>query len=77
MILLASKRFATIWTRMRINAMRHHNTVFHDVLKRLPWATFERLVGEHGADKHVRRLSTKDQFIAWSIGDSILNYWSS
>ena len=54
LILLASKRFATIWTRMRINAMRHHNTVFHDVLKRLPWDAFERLVDEHGADKHVR-----------------------
>ena len=68
LILLASKRFATIWTRMRINAMRHHNTVFHDVLKRLPWDAFERLVDEHGADKHVRRLTTKDQFIALLYG---------
>ena len=68
LILLASKRFATIWTRMRINAMRHHNTVFHDVLKRLPWEAFERLVDEHGADKHVRRLTTKDQFIALLYG---------
>ncbi len=68
LILLASKRFVTIWTRMRINAMRHHNTVFHDVLKRLPWDAFERLVDELGADKHVRRLSTKDQFIALLYG---------
>ncbi len=48
--------------------MRHHNTVFHDVLKRVPWAEFERLVAEHGADKHVRRLTTKDQFIALLYG---------
>ncbi len=48
--------------------MRHHNTVFHDVLKRLPWDAFERLVDELGADKHVRRLSTKDQFIALLYG---------
>lgn len=48
--------------------MRHHNTVFHDVLKRVPWDAFERLVGEHGADKHVRRLTTKDQFIALLYG---------
>ena len=68
LILLASKRFATIWTRKRINAMRHHNTVFHDVLNRVPWSAFERLVGEHGADKHVRRLTTKDQFIALLYG---------
>ncbi|RRN66816.1 DUF4372 domain-containing protein, partial [Agrobacterium deltaense] len=44
--------------------MRHKNSVFHDLLKRIPWAAFERLVDEHGADKHVRRLSTKSQFVA-------------
>jgi hypothetical protein len=37
-------------------------------LKRLPWAEFERLVGEHQADKHVRRLSTKSQFVALLYG---------
>jgi len=48
--------------------MRHHNTVFHDLLKRLPWDTFDRSVAAHGADKHVRRLSTKDQLIALLYG---------
>jgi hypothetical protein len=48
--------------------MRHHNSVFHDLLKRLPWDRFTELVWEHGADKHVRRLSTKDQFIALLYG---------
>ena len=48
--------------------MRHQNSVFHDVLKHLPWDAFERLVTEHGADRGVRRLSTKDQFIALLYG---------
>jgi hypothetical protein len=68
LILVASKRFATFWTRMRINAMRHHNSVFHDLLKRVPWNEFERLVDQHQANKHVRRLSTKDQLIALLYG---------
>lgn len=48
--------------------MRHYNSVLHDLLKRLPWAEFERLVGEHQADKQVRRLSTKSQFVALLYG---------
>lgn len=44
--------------------MRHKNSVFRDLLKRVPWDRFSDLVETHGADKHVRRLSTKDQFIA-------------
>lgn len=48
--------------------MRHKNSVFHDLLKRVPWSSFERLVDAHGADKHVRRLSTKSQFVALLYG---------
>lgn len=48
--------------------MRHHNTVFHGVLKHVPWHRFEGLVDEHGADDRVRRLSTKSQFIALLYG---------
>ena len=44
--------------------MRHYNSVLHQVLQLLPWAGFERLVEEHRADKHVRRLSTKSQLVA-------------
>jgi hypothetical protein len=64
LILLCSERFATFWTRARINAMRHHNSVLHQVLKHVPWATFDRLVDEHRADRRVRRLTTKSQFVA-------------
>lgn len=48
--------------------MRHHNSVFHDLLKRVPWDRFDALVENHGADKHVRRLSTKSQLIALLYG---------
>jgi len=48
--------------------MRHQNTVFHSVLKHVPWHRFEALVEEHEADARVRRLSTKGQFIAMLYG---------
>ena len=48
--------------------MRRQNSVFHDVLKQVPWDLFDDLVLEHKADKHVRRLSTKSQFIALLYG---------
>ena len=44
--------------------MPHHNSVLHDLLKRIPWDAFDALVSEHGADKHVRRLSTRSQLVA-------------
>lgn len=48
--------------------MLHQNSVFHDLVKRVPWGEFERLVDAHNADKHVRRLPTKSQFIALLYG---------
>lgn len=44
--------------------MRHQNSVFHDLLKRIPWTAFDGLVCEHSADKHIRRLTTKSQLVA-------------
>lgn len=48
--------------------MRHLNTVFHDVLKLVPWAAFDRLVDEHGTDDLVRRFTTRQQFLALLFG---------
>lgn len=48
--------------------MRHHNSVFHGVLKHVPWAVFDRLVERHEADARVRRLTTKSQFVALLYG---------
>jgi Transposase DDE domain/Domain of unknown function (DUF4372) len=48
--------------------MLHKNSVFHGVLKHVPWGTFERLVEAHQADARVRRLTTKSQFVALLYG---------
>lgn len=48
--------------------MRHQNSVFHGLLKHVPWSCFEKLVDEHGADRGVRRLATKGQLIALLYG---------
>ena len=48
--------------------MQHNNSVFHDVLKHLPWAEFDLLVERHGADFRVRSLPTKTQLIALLYG---------
>jgi hypothetical protein len=48
--------------------MPHHNTVFADILKFIPWQRFEALVEDYEADARVRRLSTKGQFLALLYG---------
>jgi Transposase DDE domain/Domain of unknown function (DUF4372) len=68
LIPLRTKRLATFWDTEGSKAMQHHNSVFHSVLKHLPWHRFERLVEEHDADARVRRLSTKGQFVALLYG---------
>jgi hypothetical protein len=50
------------------NTVRHQNSVLHALLKHVPWDAFDRLVSTHGADEHVRCLSTKSQFIALLYG---------
>jgi hypothetical protein len=68
LIPLGSGRLATVRTREEINAVLHKNTVFHGLLKHLPWPAFERLVEQHRADAGVRRLTTKSQLIALLYG---------
>jgi IS4 transposase len=53
---------------MEIIAMPHHNTVFGDILKFIPWQRFEAVVEEYDADARIRRLSTKGQFLALLYG---------
>jgi Transposase DDE domain/Domain of unknown function (DUF4372) len=47
-----------------IAAMPHNNSVLQQILKLVPSDSFAELVEEHQADKHVRRLSTRSQFVA-------------
>jgi IS4 transposase len=67
LILLRSERLATV-RDTEGNTMRHKNSVFHDLLKHVPWTCFDRLVEEHDADRRVRRLATKSQFVALLYG---------
>lgn len=48
----------------RINAVAHHNTVFHQVLSNLPLGEFNALIERYQADKGVRRLDSKTQLTA-------------
>ena len=48
--------------------MQHQNSVFHGLLKHVPWHLFASLVEDHGAYARVRRLSTKGQFVALLYG---------
>jgi Domain of unknown function (DUF4372) len=48
--------------------MCHYNSVFHQLLKHVPWEEFDALVMEHRADARVRRLTTKSQFLAMLYG---------
>ena len=68
LILLCSKRLATFWDTDKDQAMQHQNSVFHGLLKQVPWHQFDRLVDDHGADARVRRLSTKSQLVALLYG---------
>jgi hypothetical protein len=44
--------------------VRHTNTVFHDILKLVPWTLFDRLVDEYGTDAAARSFKTRHQFIS-------------
>jgi transposase len=48
--------------------MHHQNSVFHELLKHVPWTEFDRLVEQHGADFRIRNLPTKTQLIALLYG---------
>jgi hypothetical protein len=67
-ILLRFDRSPTVWTRKKGHAMRHHNTVFHSILKLVPWHAMDRLVDQFGTNKRVRRLTTQNQFTALLYG---------
>jgi IS4 transposase len=58
----------TFETPKETHAMRHQNSVFHGLTKHIPWSKFERIVEKYGADRLVRKLTTKRQFIALLYG---------
>jgi IS4 transposase len=67
-ILLCFDVLPTITTRNGIHAMRHQNSVFHSLLKHVPWDKFEGIVEKYGADELARKLNTKRHFVALLYG---------
>lgn len=68
LILLCHERLATFRDSKEVNVMQHKNSVFHSILKHVPWDEFDRLVERHGADFRMRELSTKSQFVSLLYG---------
>lgn len=68
LILLCHERLATFRDTKEVNVMQHKNSVFHSILKHVPWDEFDRLVERHGADFRMRELSTKSQFVSLLYG---------
>jgi len=48
--------------------VRQQNIVFNELLKQIPWATFDRLVEQHDADRDDRAVKTKAHLIAMLLG---------
>src|SRR5712672_1846562 len=64
LILLVSIWLRIIWTRKRINTVRHQNIVFHGLLKHIPWSMLDRLVDQYNADWDGRVVKTRAHLIA-------------
>src|ERR671936_1660395 len=67
-ILLCFERLAAFETREGAHAMLHQNSVFHSLLKHVPWSELDRIVAKYGADKLARKLKTKRHLIALLYG---------
>jgi len=67
-ILLCLDVLPTIETRKGVRTMLHQNSVFHSLLKHVPWNKFDRITEGHGADELARKLSTKRHFVALLYG---------
>ncbi len=68
LILLGSEGFATHLNTNGASAVHLQATVFHDIVKRLPWHVFDRLVEKYGSDGSVRSFTTRQQFLAILFG---------
>ena len=58
-ILLRFERLGASETREGPHAMLHQNSVFHSLLKHVPWSELEQIVEKYGSDELARELTTK------------------
>jgi hypothetical protein len=64
LILLGFEHRQVFRDTRRANTMQHQNSVFHSLLKHVPWDDFDRIVAQHGGDRDGRYLTGKAQLIA-------------
>jgi IS4 transposase len=67
-ILVCFERFAAFETRTGAPAMLHQNSVFHSLLKHVPWFRLEEVVEKFDADQLSRKLTTKRHLVALLYG---------
>jgi hypothetical protein len=67
-ILLGFERLAAFETREGVHTMLHQNSVFHSLLKHVPWSKVAKITEKHGADEASRKLCTKRHLIALLYG---------
>ena len=48
--------------------MLHQNSVFHSLLKHVPWSELEQIVEKYGSDELARELTTRRHLIALLYG---------
>src|SRR5215510_9450604 len=65
---LRFERFANVRTQKEPHAMQHQNSVFHGVLKYVPWHRLAQSVEKYGADNLSRTLNTQRHLIALLYG---------
>jgi Domain of unknown function (DUF4372) len=59
LIRLASGVSRLTGARKEVKAVRHGNSVFRDLLKLVPWAAFDQLADEYGADAAARSFTSR------------------
>jgi hypothetical protein len=70
LILLGSEGFATHLDLKWSQAVPHQNTVFHGLLKFVPWGVFDRLVDKFDGDRDARATTSRSQLIAMLLAQT-------
>src|ERR1700749_2183269 len=68
LILLGSRRLRINWTREGRNVVRHQNSVFHGLLKHIPWGELDRLFEKNKAQPGEGGLTSREHLIAMLYG---------
>ena len=63
-LIYSSPEFRDLSGHERTKTVRHRNSVFHDLLKLVPWTAFDGLVGEHGGDEGTRSFTSRQHLTA-------------